>query len=278
MNTKQQENLETLTREYASTVFGIEYRKDIQNIPEGKSGDYRVIDDINIDENYIFQSIYRNDTLVASNDPRKAYAHRFFLEKANGRILISGLGLGDSLFQVLKNPNVDFVLVIESEPDIINLVAPSFSKHSEAGRVKIINEDIFKYQPTEHFDCIYHAIWNDEKETRAAISDRKKLKERFEPYCDWQGFIYLSPRGGSRKGAGRSVGSTGPYKPKDKTRTIKKGIRYNPKEMELIKQACILSGKTESEIAVNGALKEAIRIIYHIDDSRVGELLKKMAS
>ena len=62
MNTKQQENLETLTREYASTVFGIEYRNDIQNIPEGKSGDYRVIDDINIDENYIFQSIYRNDT------------------------------------------------------------------------------------------------------------------------------------------------------------------------------------------------------------------------
>ncbi len=40
----------------------------------------------------------------------------------------------------------------------------------------------------------------------------------------------------------------------------------------------MVSGLSESEVAVNGALKAAIRIIYKIDDKRLGELDRKLTA
>jgi len=277
-NTKQQNrNVEALAREYASTVFGVDYRDDIRNIPEGRSGPYQVKDDVNVDEGYIFQALLREGRQAATNDPAHTQAaHRFFLARATGRVLISGLGLGDSLHAVLQNPDVTLVRVVEKEPDIIDLVAPSFADAINAGRVEIVQGDIFKYAPNEDFDCVYHAIWSSEADARAAVEDRRALHERFESRCDWQGFMYLSPRGGFRRGAGRRPGTTGPNKPEEERRSVKKGVRYTPQEIKLIRQAVELSGKTESEVMIRGALKEAARIVYDIDDSRLDKLISKL--
>ena len=269
---EQKKNLRALERRYLSTVFGVEYHPDIQVIPENKSGEYKVNDDININGDYIFQRLYRNESQVTDNDPENLIAHKHFIDKATGKILIGGLGLGETLHEILKKDDVIKIDVVESEKSIIDLVAPFFKDE----RVQFIHDDIFSYRIDSHYDCIYHSIWSNKKQARAAIPERKKLKEKYGKFCDWLGFSYISPRGGVRKGAGRSPGSTGPIKPEIERRTIKKGIRYKPKEIDIIKHACKLSGRSESEIAVTGALKEAVRIIYNIDDSRLIELINKI--
>ena len=268
---KQITNIENLAKAYASTVFGIEPRQDIQNIKNGVSGPFQVKDDINIDGKYIFQTLTRDGKPIADNDPEKLTVHKVFFKNAKGRVLISGLGVGNSLHEVLKNNNVESITIVEHEQDIINLVGKSFKD----SRVKIIHDDIFKYNPKEKFDCIYHAIWSNKKEALAAAPVRKKLKKKFAPFCSWQGFVYISSRGGVRKGAGRIVGTFGHIKTETERRSVKKGVRYTPKEFEVINQACALSGKSASEITVRGAIKEATRIVFGIKDSGLDELVKK---
>jgi hypothetical protein len=269
---EQKKNFEALSKEYLSTVFGIEYHSNIQIIPLGKSGAYEVKDNFNIDKSYIYQVLYRDGVQVANNDPKNLIIHKHFIDKAAGKILIGGLGLGESLHELLKKDDVISIDIIENEKDVIDLVAPYFTDD----RVKIIHDDIFLYEIDSHYDCIYHSIWGSKKEARAAVSDRKKLREKYSKFCDWIGFTYINPRGGARKGAGRSPGATGPTKPDSEKRTIKKGIRYTPKEIDVIQQACKLSGLSESEITVTGVLKEAVRIIYNINDSRLTELISKI--
>lgn len=271
-------NLDDLAREFAGTVFGIDYCKDIRRIPEGRSGETTVKDDVNIDGQYIFQNILKSGKIIATNDPSELKAHKFFLERASGDILISGLGLGNSLNEALKKTGIKTITIVESDPDIISLVAPSFAHEIESGQVKIINDNIYNYQPPQNFECIYHAIWATEKETRAAVEDRKKLRDHFKPFCDWHGFIYLSPQGGYREGAKRPKGSKGPNKPAHMQRSIQKAARYRKDEIDIIKRACELSGKSESEIMTRGAIKEAVRIIYKIDDSSLDDLVDKIAS
>ena len=272
MSTKKQKaNIENLAKEYASMVFGIEPRQDIQNIKNGVSGPFQVKDDINIDGKYIFQTLTRDGKPIADNDPEKLTTHKAFFKNANGRVLISGLGLGNSLHEVLKKNNVKSITIVEHAQDIINLVGKSFKDP----RVKIIQGDIFGYIPKEHFDCIYHAIWSNKKEALSAAPARKKLKKKLAPFCSWQGFAYISPRGGTRKGAGRIIGTLGPIKTETEKRTVKKGVRYTPKEFEVINRACALSGKSASEIAVMGAIKEATRIVFGVKDSMLDELVKK---
>lgn len=275
---QQKENLKNAALDFASTVFGIGYRDDIRNIPENTSGDFQVKDDVNIDGKYIYQNLYRQGRVIATNDPKELHAHRLFLESAEGHVLISGLGLGNSLHEALKKKAVESVTVVESGQDIITLTAPSFKNEIDAGKVAVVHADIHNYTPSTHYDCIYHAIWGDEKSTRAAVKERKALKARFSPFCTWQGFIYLSPRGGYRPGARRPTGTNRPIKPGDQIRCIQKAVRYKASEFEVVKNAAELAGKTVSDIMLAGSLKEAARIIYKIDDSSLDELIRKIVA
>jgi len=254
----------------AAATLGFKFCESIQHIPEGESGLYQVKNDVNIDQGYIFQTLCYQGKPISNNDPVTLPAHKHIIKKARGRVLVSGLGLGNSLHELLKKDNVSEVVIIEKEQDIIDLVSPSFSDP----RVKIEQGDIFQFEPSKHFDCIYHAIWNTEKETRAAVQVRKELKAKFASFCDaWQGFIYISPRGGNR-GGGRPAGSTGAYK--STTRKIQKGVRYLPKEFEIIEKAAKKAGKTPAEIAQDGAVNEAVRILLGIEENkRLEEFIKQ---
>lgn len=83
-----------------------------------------------------------------------------FVNRATGRVLINGLGLGVGLAAVLRKPDVISVRVIEINPDIINLVAQHFSADD---RIEILEADALTYRPQkgERFDAVWHDIWPD---------------------------------------------------------------------------------------------------------------------
>lgn len=95
---------------------------------------------------------------------------------AHGRVLIAGLGLGMILHPLLRPdrnrhgprshgtwgaplPTVEHVTVVEKNPDVIALVAPSLSRY-EKRRLTIIEADIHDFNRTrELYDTIYFDIW-----------------------------------------------------------------------------------------------------------------------
>lgn len=130
-----------------------------------------------------------NHGLVMSDTPAEVSDHFRAIEKAEGQVLITGLGLGVVLNACLMNPKVEHCTVVEIEPDIIALVAPHYQK-KWGDRLTIVNEDAFKYQPPKgiKYSMIWHDIWTDICADN--YNDMKILKARYRPFKKiggWQG-------------------------------------------------------------------------------------------
>jgi hypothetical protein len=121
----------------------------------------------------------------APDEIRDCYS---FFNKARGRVLINGLGLGIALDVILNKideggkPAVTEVYVIEKSQDVYNLVAPTYLSDK---RVHIVLEDAFLYKPAVNFDVVWHDIWD------GICSDNLpgmiKLHRKYGRRADWQG-------------------------------------------------------------------------------------------
>ncbi len=113
--------------------------------------------------------------LVMSNTRMEVITNTEVVHKANGKVLIAGLGLGMILKPILEKDSVTSVLVIEKHPDVIRLIAP-FYKHP---KLKVVQADIFEWQPgSEKFDTLYFDIWSDMVEDN--LPQIAKLHQRFK--------------------------------------------------------------------------------------------------
>lgn len=122
--------------------------------------------------------------VVMSNTPMEIRTCQDFLERATGRVLINGLGLGMVLHAILQKEDVTHVTVIEKEQDVINLVAASFANDP---RVEIIHADAMMYCPPAGvtYNACWHDIWPDF--ATANLSQMDKLEIKYRDICEWQG-------------------------------------------------------------------------------------------
>jgi hypothetical protein len=81
-----------------------------------------------------------------------------FMRRANGKVLIAGLGLGIIVHIIQDLKAIDEIIIIEKSKDIIDMVSKEMKFNK---KVKIINEDIFKWKPAagEKFDTMWFDIW-----------------------------------------------------------------------------------------------------------------------
>jgi hypothetical protein len=244
-----------LSKEHLSAFAGIEYSKEIQIIPEGQSGEFRVEDDFDYDREIFFQRLFKNGIEISNNDPVNIWIHKRFISAAHGDVLIFGLGLGTSLHEILKNDDVKSVTIIELEQDIINLVSP----HFEDNRVKIVCADMNGYIPERIYDVIYFAIWGSKE--MVDQNEIKRLHSQFKEYCDKSMAVFEVVKGGRRPGAGRKHGSTGGYKDGSEKRTVQKGIRFTQGEYDLIDRAADAIGKPAAYLMQMASVKEAKNIL-----------------
>lgn len=123
-----------------------------------------------------------------SDVPSEIAGHREVVRRAQGRVLITGLGLGMVVQACLRNPKVQHVTVLESDPDVIALSGPHYLA-SFPGRVEIVCNDAFAWQPpkgTPPWDVIWHDVWPtiDPENVREMVA----LRRRFARWCTgWQG-------------------------------------------------------------------------------------------
>lgn len=107
------------------------------------------------------------------------------VRKAEGDILIAGLGLGMILLPIVNNSDVQSVTVIEKYPDVVALVEAPIRHHlgKRSKKLTIVNADIFQWRPERkgrQFDVIYFDIWPDICTDN--LEEMTKLRRAFAPY------------------------------------------------------------------------------------------------
>lgn len=113
------------------------------------------------------------------------------IERAHGKVVTFGLGLGYYTYMVSEKEEVDTITVVEKSSDVVALfkeyILPQFS-HPE--KVKIVNLDAFEYaekvMPCEKFDVAFVDTWRDASDGTPMYEKMKKL-EHLSPNTE---FIY----------------------------------------------------------------------------------------
>jgi hypothetical protein len=130
-----------------------------------------------------YKRLMRGQTVVMSNTPMEVRTHRELIWRAQGAVLINGLGLGMALTAILAKPSVTEVTVIERSPEVLALVGPSFSADP---RVTLVEGDAFTYQPPrgKRYDCVWHDIWD--YVMRSNLPEMTTLHRRYGRRTRWQ--------------------------------------------------------------------------------------------
>lgn len=99
--------------------------------------------------------------MYASDEAKEIVDYLPFLRRAQGRVLMTGLGLGLCLQALLRKPDVEHVTVIEDNADVLAIVAPFYLGRFGDARMSLIHADAFAWQPPTgmRFDIVYHDIW-----------------------------------------------------------------------------------------------------------------------
>jgi len=124
---------------------------------------------------------------VMSDVPAEIEDHRRAWQRARGRVLVHGLGLGMFVAACLRKPEVGHVTVIEKSPSVVRLVAPHLQRLARWRRLTIVCGDALTWAPArgERWDVAWHDIWThiDPKN----LLEMKRLHRKFAKYVGWQG-------------------------------------------------------------------------------------------
>lgn len=106
-----------------------------------------------------YVKLTHNGEVVMSNTSMEKRTNMEFCCKANGDILIGGLGIGMIIMAIQDEDEVTSITVLEKNQEVIDMVDSQLSFNS---KVSIINADVYEWKPRkgQRFDCIYMDIWN----------------------------------------------------------------------------------------------------------------------
>ena len=131
-------------------------------------------------------SLHPEGQTIMSDTPDEIRDHREPIERARGRCLINGLGIGVVLGAILKKKEVQHVTVIENSPEVIALVAPHYVA-MHPGRVDVIHADALSWKPPKGvpYNMVWHDIWTTISGDN--LPEMKRLHRTYARRCDWQG-------------------------------------------------------------------------------------------
>jgi spermidine synthase len=200
---RTQKQLNKVSRVLASPLpFGLVPMRNI--IPVGESGSSRVEHFEITERDMLFHNLTEaingrpamgitmgkyvrlvvNGQVMMSDTPHEARSSGEAIRKARGSVLIAGFGLGMILVPILKNPKVTRVVVVEKNPDVLQLCYMPFTygnhlTDEEKMKLIMVPADIFEYTAAKNnYDVIFFDIWPTI--SLNSLPDIKKLKSRFQ--------------------------------------------------------------------------------------------------
>ena len=160
--------------------FSLLQFRDNMNIPSNKTENFRVASNGNTTNLFSTKGFQ-----IMDNSEREYNEHKAFWKNAKGDVLITGLGIGFSHCNLVNNPNITSVTIIEKYQDVIDLVWDHCSKDD---RFNLIHADANTWEIEGYWDCIWidHWVLNISEDT---IDDFiKSMTTKYSPHCSWLGF------------------------------------------------------------------------------------------
>lgn len=110
--------------------------------------------------------VYSGNTLWMSDTRDERHDHWAARWNARGQVLIGGLGLGLLALACALKDEVERVVVVDINPDVINLITPHLKNTLEEQGIdpdtlEVIEADLFEWRPEKgtKFDTLWFDIW-----------------------------------------------------------------------------------------------------------------------
>jgi hypothetical protein len=225
-------------------------------------------------EDYVPEGRYArlkvNGTTMMVDTPMERRTNLEVVEKARGRVLIAGLGLGMILRSIQNKPEVTHITVLEKHRDVIDLVGGSLARsqnshtvggmidgayhlHPAASKISIIEADVFAWsfagQPK--FDTIYFDIWP--RSSVQFLPEMDALYKRYRPLLAKGGWMdsWTYKRLKAKKVSDSKF-------LKELPRTLEQGMKDHSPELFAVKLRMLLDDEV-TQCALNEADKNCIR-------------------
>ena len=128
-----------------------------------------------MDRNFDALYLYQDDMDWMFDAPSEANTNDIPAQRAYGKVLTFGLGIGYFLYMSIQNPNVEGVTVIERSQEVIamfrNFILPQFETTTP---IHLIEGDAFEYFNQDYlsnFDYIYTDIWQSSQDGLPLITE-----------------------------------------------------------------------------------------------------------
>lgn len=109
--------------------------------------------------------VKKGEGIMMSDTPMERRTNLDFISKANGDVLIFGLGLGLIIIPLLQDEEIKSVTVVELHQELIDVVHPYLKDFDSDNKLTIVQGDCFEYHKEipkgKKYDCIYGDIWID---------------------------------------------------------------------------------------------------------------------
>jgi len=151
---------------------------------------FMIISDGNYGFVGLFDKLFPENSIMTNANYEKIGCVEL-IEKAKGSVLIGGLGIGLIVLPLMNKLEVEFIDIVELHKEVIDLVAPQLQLNE---KVKIINDNIFTFEPIHKYDTIFidtidsHLCTKDEKLARDEITNDSDLIKKYKTYLNDGGF------------------------------------------------------------------------------------------
>ena len=144
------------------------------------------------ERDYDYPAVLQNGREWMTLLPNETITIRPHVEKAHGKVLTFGLGLGYFAFSSAMKENVESVTVVELDGDVIRLFSENIlPQMSCRDKIRIVRSDAFEYADrffrSEQFDFVFTDIWHDPSDgvgLYLKMKEKEKLSPRTE-YAYW---------------------------------------------------------------------------------------------
>lgn len=157
--------------------------KEIQADPNKEMNDWMVLRAL--DENLSTLSLSIMDEVWMLDVPSESSTIDPIAQKANGKVITFGLGIGYFIFMAALNPQVQSITVVEKNKRIIELfkkyLLPQFNLKIELNIIEGNAFDYFNEETLSEYDCIFVDIYQSSDD---GLEMEMKLLENFNPDFD----------------------------------------------------------------------------------------------
>ena len=159
-------------------------------------GDYVEIPQVGFfTEKFTFPTVFEGGREWMAIKPNEIETMKLPIEKAGGRVLVYGLGMGYFAYMVSQKANVESVCIVERDQSVIDLferhILPQFPSKS---KITVVKSDAFEYAKNEMknggYNYVFTDLWHD-------VSDGVDLyvkMKKYEALCPNLQFEYWIER------------------------------------------------------------------------------------